>query len=418
MRDDQFVDTKFDLEQELIFHLLKRESLESMIRDGFDTDLIYAPKYKAAFSFARDYYSKYSDAPTPEVMHTEFPNINLAEADTPVDWVIEQLRERYQRNEIQDLTLALAQNVGTPDKAMEMLVERVMDIQRTSISNKYIYGPGDHKVFLSDLQDKIMAEQFKGLPIGFKAVDAFTGGLKPGWLAFLAARPKRQKTFHMLNTFIKQKQAGYRPFLNTLEVPKEEVMLRLSCMLSGYPWDLAHRGHIDAQGWKLLAEAWEEFDALGDHWISQPPVEERTVPAMLLQADKVDADSLLISQFRYIVPVNNYHGKPTHEKFAENVVDLKVGAMRPGKERPIYVEAQFNREGESIEEFSELGLGQLGLTDMIGQAADIVFALYQNKDMHEQQHTQFGIIESRSTDKKNWYIHSEFKKATRLELVS
>jgi replicative DNA helicase len=337
--------------------------------------------------------------------------------ETAISWVVSKLRERYQKNQIHDLTLALADRVDQPTEAMIYLQDRVMDIQRNSLSTKHIHAAGDHELFLSALQDKILQGHYKGLPIGFDAVDVFTGGLKPGYLAFLAARPKRQKTFFLLKAFIEQKKAGIKPILFTLENTMEEIELRLSCMLSGYPWDLAQRGEIDTKGWKLLRESWEEFAALGDHWISRPPIDERTVSAMILEADKIEADSILLSQFKYIQPTNPNLKRPDHEKYAELVMDLKLAATRPGSERPIYVEAQFNREGESIEEFTDIGLAQLGLTDMIGQAADVVFALYQNKEMRANQQTQFGIIEARNHDKKNWYVRSEFKSTTYMELM-
>jgi hypothetical protein len=226
------------------------------------------------------------------------------------------------------------------------------------------------------------------------------------------------KTFFLLKAFIEQKKSGVAPILFTLENSEENIMLRISCMLSGYPWDLAQRGHIDAKGWDLLEQSWNEFDALGPHWIARPPYDARTVPAMMLQADKLGAQSILISQFHYIQPINPYfYNRPDHEKWKSIVFDLRDAAGRPGSERPIYVEAQLNREGDSIEEFSDMSLTQLGLTDALGQVSDIVFALYQNKDMRANQQIQFGIIEARDSDKKNWYVQSEFKQATYLEMI-
>jgi replicative DNA helicase len=414
---DQSVSVALDLEREFLSHLSDRNSLETAIRDGVSTDLFYAPKNKAIYTFAQHYLNETKQAPSPAVLATEFANFDIPEPQASIEWVVTKLRERYQSNQVESLMFALADKVGEPSEAMDYLRATMMEIERNSMSTKHVWAAGDHKLFLSQLQDKIMAGQYQGLPIGFDAVDTFTGGLKPGYLAFLAARPKRQKTFFILNAFIKQKQAGYKPALFTLENTEEEVMLRISCMLSGYPWDLAQRGIIDTKGWKLLEESWEEFDALGDHWISRPPMDERTVSAMLLAADKFESDSVIISQFKYIQPMVQYK-RPDHEKYAEIVMDLKGAATRPGSERPILVEAQFNREGESIDEFMDIGLGQLGLTDMIGQAADVVYALYQNKDMRAQGHTQFGIIEARNHDKKNWYVRSEFKNSTYMELVT
>jgi replicative DNA helicase len=414
---DQFVEeaVAFDLEREFIYHLADKENLEHTIRDGVSLDLIYGPKNKAIYAFAQHYMKETRMAPSADVFRTEF-NLEIQPTETAISWIVEKLRERYQKNQVQDLTLALADRVHQPAEAMDYLQQKVMEIQRNSVSTKHIWSAGEHDLFLTNLQDKILQGHYQGLPTGFAVVDNFTGGLKPGYLAFLAARPKRQKTFFLLKAFIEQRRAGYKPILFTLENTEEEIQLRISCLLSGYPWDLAMRGQIDMKGWKVIKEAWEEFAALGEHWISRPPVDERNVASLMLTADKLEADSILLSQFKYLQSMNPNWRRPDHERYAELVTDLKMAATRPGSERPIYVEAQFNREGESIEEFTDIGLAQLGLTDMIGQAADVVFALYQNKEMYANQQTQFGIIEARNHDKKNWYIRSEFKSTTYIEL--
>jgi hypothetical protein len=418
MSVDQSANKLLDLETELLSHLLDKADLEFVAREGITVDLIYTPKHQKIFNFMMHYYQEYNAAPTLEVMSVEWPDFVIAERAATIEWTIDKLRERYQKNKVQDMLYAIADRANDPTAALDYLTQQTLEIQRNSISQRNVWAAGDSDFFLQNLQDKIMAGHYNGVTLGWEPVDTFTGGLRNGQLAFVAARPKRMKTFFMLKAFIEQKRQGAKPIFYTLENSEEEIMLRISCMLSGYPWDLAQRGVIDSNGWKLLKNTWDNFNSLGEHWIARPPFEERTVPSMQLQADKLGADSILISQFKWIMPSNNHYlYRPDHEKWASIVMDLKLASSRPGSERPIYVEAQFNREGESIEEFTEIGLSQLGLTDAMGQVADIVFALYQNKDMRDQQQIQFGIIDSRNTDKNAWYVHTEFKKATRMEML-
>lgn len=422
---DQSVDMTFqvqqaslDIEQELINHLLIKDDLEYVFRDGLSVDLIYTPQYKAVFNFAKHYYGETGESPTPAVFATEFPDIEVGATQSSVQWVVEKLRERFQRNKVQDLAVKLAESSQDPPEAMRLLSTEVHDLQKKSQSQKHIWRAGDASIFLNMLEEEIMQGFYQGLPTGFAEVDKFTGGLKPGYLAFLAARPKRMKTFFILKAFIEQKRAGHKPILFTLENTDKEIMLRISCLLSGYPWDMAQRGVINEAGWKLLENAWREFDSLGEHFIAYPPADERTVPAMMLHADHLGADSVIISQFNYIQPSNDYYYKrPDHERWASIVDDLKLAATRPGTERPVYVEAQLNREGEKIEDFTEMGLGQLGLTDRIGQASDIVFALFQNKEMRDNHMVQFGIVEARNSDKHNWHVMTDYKNTTGLEMI-
>lgn len=413
---DQFV--SLDIEQELVNHLLIQDHAEYIFRDGISVDLIYTPTNKAVLNFVHHYYNETGHVPTYAVLRTEFPDLELDDPQSSVEWVVGKLRERFQRNKVQDLALKVGELSHQPSEAMKYLSAEVHDIQKKSTSQKHIWRAGDSSLFLNMLAEEIEQGFYQGLPTGFEYVDKFTGGLKPGYLAFLAARPKRMKTFFILKAFIEQKRKGHKPMLFTLENTDKEIMLRISCLLSGYPWDKAQRGIIDEKAWKLLENAWNEFDALGDHFIVYPPMDERTVPAMMLHADHQEADSVIISQFNYIQPSNDYYyRRPDHERWASIVDDLKLAATRPGNERPLYVEAQLNREGEKIEDFTEMGLGQLGLTDRIGQASDIVFALYQNKEMRDNNMVQFGVVEARNSDKHNWHVITDYKNTTALEMM-
>lgn len=129
-----------------------------------------------------------------------------------------------------------------------------------------------------------------------------------------------------------------------------------------------------------------------------PPVEERTVPNFLLMADKVGAESIFISQFKYIKGLRDFY-RAEHEEAAEIAIDLKRAASRPGSERPLIIEAQFNRGGDSMADLEDFDASKVGLTDMIPQSADVLYGLFENKDLRSNNLSQFGILEARNHDK-------------------
>lgn len=421
MKPEDFVPLKnvsLDLENELLHHMTNDVSVEYLLREGINAEILYSPVAKSIYNFVSHYFNETGRAPTYEVLKVEFPKAALSDelSETAIQWLVDTLRKRYQRNQVQDLAYEIAKRVDEPNEAMQFFRNRALEIERNSMSSRHVWGPGDSKLFLYSLQEKIRQGQYKGVSTGFAPVDKFTGGIRPGQLAFLAARPKRQKTFSMLKAFIEQKIQGNKPILFTLENSEDEMMLRISCMLSGFPWDRAQRGEILPKDWKLLEKAWDEFDSLGEHWIARPLPEERTVPSMILMADKFGADSILISQFRYIEPTTTKYTVDNQMR-ASVVLDLKNAATRPDNERPILVEAQQTRETDDVDTFEDLTLATMGLTDMIGQAADVVFGLFQTKDMKASNIFQYGIIESRNTDKKVWTVTSEYRKETRIDML-
>jgi replicative DNA helicase len=414
--EDQSVSGPLDLEQELLDHLTDFDSLRFLIQDGFSDELLNYPNNKAVYQFARHYFRSNGTSPTVEVLRTEFPKLELYNTSAAIEWVVEKLRERFQRNRVQDVTRKLAKLANDPAAALSFLREQTIEIERKSVTSKIIWTPDDIEEFIARMKEKILQGQFRGHSFGFKEVDDFTGGNKPGYLAGLAARPKRQKTFYAIQSFIANVVAGRSTVFFALENTQDEIILRASCMLSGIPWDRAQRGELMPDDTKKILQAWDLFSAEGNAFIIRPDPGERTVHDLLILADKVEAENVIVSQFKYVEPSSDRY-RSEQEKWGSIVLDLKLAATAPGKERPWYVETQLNREAQSMTEMQDADLAQLGLTDMWGQACDIMFCLFQNRDLRSSGLTEFGIIEARNSDKAAWLVHSEFKNGTELKIV-
>lgn len=407
-------DIALDIEQEFINHLADQSSVEFFLREGIASELLINPLAKSVYHFVQKHFTDTGKVPTQRVLESEFKNVHFEDVETAPHYVVEKLRERYQRNEVGKLLEDVAHSaVADPGAAMNKLRDKVFEIERTSLSQRHVWSQGDHKMFIHNLQQKIVAGMYKGVSIGFPDIDRFTGGVKSGNLAYILARPKRQKTMMTINAFIAQVLVDEAPYLQTLENTEEEIMLRISCMLSGVPWDLAQKGQLGSAEWKLIDKAWDSFS---EHkfWIEMPPLDERTVNHFVMKADKVGAGPVLISQFKYIKGTKDFY-RPNEEP-AEVAVDLKRAATRPDHERPIIVEAQFNRGGDSMEELEDFDASKVGLTDMIPQAADTLYGLFQNKDMRQNNVVEFGILEARNHGKAAWFIESQYVNSTYIRM--
>ncbi len=405
-----------DVEQEFINHLAELPSLEFILREGISTELLLSPRSKAVFEFVQSYFNASGKIPGPKVLQEEFPKVDFDEPETTAQYVIDKLRERYQRNEVNEMLHDVAKVSHTnPGEAMKRLREHSFTIEKNSLSQRHLWLPGDHKIFLRNLQQKVLNGAYVGASVGFAEIDTYTGGIKEGNLAYIMARPKRQKTFFLLNAFIAMARGNRNPYLATLENTEEEIMLRLSCMLSGVPWDTAQKGQLTSKEYKLIDKAWEDFNQY-PHAIEMPPMDERTVPALISKADKVGAEAIIISQFRYIKGLKDHYNND-HSENAEVAVDLKRAAVRPGAERPFLVEAQFNRGGDSMEDLEDFDSGKVGLTDMIPQSADTLYGLFQSKDLRANNTIEFGILEARNHGKASWNIQSELVTRTEHRMI-
>lgn len=99
-----------------------------------------------------------------------------------------------------------------------------------------------------------------GLPLGFPALDyILAGGLEPGALAIIAARPGVGKTALLGNVALRACDRGLRALLFSLEMPREAIVRRLVATLSRVPLTNLRTGKLDSEEWKRLAAAQDKL---------------------------------------------------------------------------------------------------------------------------------------------------------------
>ncbi len=94
---------------------------------------------------------------------------------------------------------------------------------------------------------------FAGLKTGFKLMDEYTNGFRPGNLIILAARPSNGKTTLAMNIVENAAlQSGAVCAVFALEMTKEELAQRMLCSISGVDNNDAIKGKLDDEGWQRL----------------------------------------------------------------------------------------------------------------------------------------------------------------------
>ncbi len=94
-----------------------------------------------------------------------------------------------------------------------------------------------------------------GLSTGLKGADTLTGGLKPGLLYIVAGRPGTGKTALALNIARTAAGAGGRVVFYSLEMPKEELSIRLLSSESKVDGHRLSRGYMRETEWPRSVHA-------------------------------------------------------------------------------------------------------------------------------------------------------------------
>ncbi|MBQ7594708.1 MAG: replicative DNA helicase [Synergistaceae bacterium] len=95
-----------------------------------------------------------------------------------------------------------------------------------------------------------------GYPTGFADLDSYTGGLQPGSLNIIAARPSMGKTAFALNIAQFGGGGANLPILIfSLEMPAEQLVMRMLAAESGVNLSQLHSGTFDTSAFDVVKEA-------------------------------------------------------------------------------------------------------------------------------------------------------------------
>jgi replicative DNA helicase len=105
-------------------------------------------------------------------------------------------------------------------------------------------------------------EMVTGLPTGFVDIDEMTSGLQKGELVIVAARPAMGKTSFCLNVAQHASmRAGETVGIFSLEMSKEQLVLRMLCSDSRVDAHKLRTGRLQEKDWARLAKAYADLSA-------------------------------------------------------------------------------------------------------------------------------------------------------------
>ncbi len=98
--------------------------------------------------------------------------------------------------------------------------------------------------------------RIEGVPTGYRELDDLLTGLHPGELVLVAGRPAMGKTSLGMN-FVENAaiRAGKKAAVFSLEMPAEQLVMRMMCTEARVDMQKVRRGAIDDEEWGKLADA-------------------------------------------------------------------------------------------------------------------------------------------------------------------
>ncbi|ALW87839.1 replicative DNA helicase [Deinococcus arenae] len=234
-----------------------------------------------------------------------------------------------------------------------------------------------------------------GAPTGLKDLDDLMGGLEPGRLYVLAARPAMGKTALAFQMAMHVAQKRGRVLGFSLEMPTEEIGARLLC--SEARVDLArfsdsrrgNRTALNGRDWERLTSAGNRLHQLPMEMLAKPGLRLQELLDTVRRAHAAQPLSLFVLDYLQLVQVSGRAGENAVQRVTMISTALKSLAMELGI--PVLALSQLSRAVEQRPNHRPM-LSDLRESGAVEQDADVVMFIYRD-EYYNKDTDQHGVAE-------------------------
>lgn len=411
-------------EKALIGLLTDPESVDTLLRQGLNTDILPTEELRPVVTWCMDYHTASGKAPTPMVIKDRYGDL-LADMEVSVDevpdesieWALEALTYTYGKKVSNEITRSMAKAVAAsdPETILEVLAEHAA-ILGAAVQD---LTPHTTRVDLRERGEQIvsrhdrMAEDsdaVRGITFGLREIDEHIGGVRPGEVAILAGTPKAGKSITMSYLALKDWERGRVPCLYTLENDIEMTEMRIACQALHLSYRDLERGTLPESDREDLIEWVADVLMAADNpmHIIKPSPGQRSATSLMQQARALGADSVFVDQLTFVEAERSVYKRdiPKHYEIAETMRRFKDHAGHGRYPMPLVVAHQVNREGVKMAQKT----GRLMAENMadgsdVERTADMVFALYASDDQRAHNSMQLQTLAARRFEPVTWDLH-------------
>jgi replicative DNA helicase len=237
--------------------------------------------------------------------------------------------------------------------------------------------------------------QLVGVETGFKRLNDITLGFGDGDLIIVAARPAMGKTSLVLNTTLKNLEAGNGVAFFSLEMPSEQIFLRLLSSKSDISMGHLKSGDLSDEEWSRLSKNINELSQK-KLFIDDGGVLNINQVRSKLRKLKTAYPELKLAVIDYLQLMSGTTTRDRHLEVSEISRGLKMLARELNM--PIIALSQLNRSLESRSDKTPM-LSDLRESGSIEQDADLILFVYRD-DVYREREEKEKIMKAKSDGKK------------------
>ncbi|PZP12898.1 MAG: replicative DNA helicase [Aliarcobacter butzleri] len=220
-----------------------------------------------------------------------------------------------------------------------------------------------------------------GETTGFDALDRRTTGFNEGDLVIIAARPAMGKTALVLNMALKNVERGKGVIFFSLEMPAEQLMLRMLSVKTSIPLQNLRKGDMDDAQWSNLSSAFDSLNTKKLFVDDGGSVNINQLRARVRKIAQNEDNNIKLVIIDYLQLMQGIGTKDRHQEVSDISRGLKMLARE--LKIPIIALSQLNRGLESRPDKRPM-LSDLRESGAIEQDADIIMFVYRD-DVYKER---------------------------------
>jgi len=304
---------------------------------------------------------------------------------------IRAVKEKAGIRKLMDLSLeVLRDSKERPDlnALVEKVSQRAYEIALKHQTSQFYHAKEVANSVLAFIDQRRKAERLiTGLPSSFLDLDKLTAGFQSSDLVVVAARPGMGKSSFMLSIALHLALKENVPLaIFSLEMSKEQLMIRMFSMLSGVPLQNIRQGFVKDEEWEKIVKAALEISSREIYIDDNPNLTttELRVKSRKLKKEK-GVGVIFVDYLQLLKPP--YRHATRQEEVAEISRNLK--ALAKELEVPVIALAQLSRQVEQRAD-KRPQLADLRESGQIEQDADLIIFIhrpeyYKKRPMPEEE---------------------------------
>ena len=223
-----------------------------------------------------------------------------------------------------------------------------------------------------------------GETTGFDALDRKTTGFNEGDLVIIAARPAMGKTSFVLNTALENIQRDRGVIFFSLEMPAEQLMIRLLAAKTNIPLQNLRKGDLNDAQWSATTKAMEDLNTKKLFVDDNGSVNINQLRARVRKIAGNPENNIKMVIIDYLQLMQGTGNKDRHLEVSEISRGLKMLARE--MKLPILALSQLNRGLENRPDKRPM-LSDIRESGSIEQDADIIMFVYRD-DVYKERDEQ------------------------------